>query len=333
MSTPTAKWDEEYVLALPLEDSGLERKGTRALDLKLAGVKEDRVLEELAVQLSAFANTGGGRIIYGLSNSGQVDAGGVSRCVKGRSTTKEWLEDVVAHLTDPRIIGLDVYEIAAEGPGSAIDQGKALYVIDVPNSDRAPHQSKRDYRYYIRAGSKCLPAIHSIIEDIRNRARHPEVHVEFEILAVHNVMGGVGLEMRATASNQGRIKAQNTCLYVEMSPPTAGVQIGSRDDTLHVVEQRQGKDHRSAFFELRHPLYPQMETSFRFRATFLARAVTLCPITGRVTWAMPNSAADAADECLSWMLFADSAPPRRGKSDFRSLGIYNITPVAGPFTN
>jgi predicted HTH transcriptional regulator len=40
-----------------------------------------RPLNELAKQLSAFANVGGGRIIYGLKNDGSID-GGVSTTMK-----------------------------------------------------------------------------------------------------------------------------------------------------------------------------------------------------------------------------------------------------------
>ena len=50
------------------------------LDLT-AGADQDAVLDELAKQLSAFSNMGGGQIIYGLSNNGDIDGGGVSRLV------------------------------------------------------------------------------------------------------------------------------------------------------------------------------------------------------------------------------------------------------------
>ena len=79
MSKSPSEWDEEYILALPLEDDTLERKGSRALDLTLSGVDENKVRDELAKRLSAFANSGGGRIIYGASNDGKIDRGGISR--------------------------------------------------------------------------------------------------------------------------------------------------------------------------------------------------------------------------------------------------------------
>jgi|ERR1039458_6643161 predicted HTH transcriptional regulator len=162
MSKPTDQWNEDDVLALPVgENDTFERKGTKLLDLTIPGVNESAVLDELAKQLSAFANTGGGRIIYGVNNGGVVDGGGVARVVKGRRTTKEWLEDVIPTVIEFEIVGFNVYEILPKpGGGSAIAADKALFVIDVPDSERAPHQSKRDLKYYVRLGEiRSLPHI------------------------------------------------------------------------------------------------------------------------------------------------------------------------------
>jgi predicted HTH transcriptional regulator len=157
----------------PGENDSFERKGSRLLDLKLPGVKEDDVLNELAKQLSAISNTGGGRVVYGITNNGVVDAGGVALSVKGRQSTKEWLADVIPKLTEFEIVGFNVYEILPNSGTSGIATGKALFVVDIPDSDRAPHQSKRDSKYYVRLAGKSHPAAHRLIEDIRNRQKHP----------------------------------------------------------------------------------------------------------------------------------------------------------------
>ena len=56
-----------HILSLPKENNEFERKGSKKLDLTLPGVNENDVLNDLAKQLSAFANTGGGKIIYGVN--------------------------------------------------------------------------------------------------------------------------------------------------------------------------------------------------------------------------------------------------------------------------
>ena len=95
MPKPAKDWTEDDVLALPAgENDSLERKGSKLLDLTIPGVKEDEVLNELAKQLSAFSNAGGGQIIYGVADDCTVENGGIASSVKGRQSTKEWLEDV-----------------------------------------------------------------------------------------------------------------------------------------------------------------------------------------------------------------------------------------------
>ena len=178
MPNPIERWTEDDVLALPAgEDDSFERKGSQLLDLKLPGVNEDAVLNELAKQLSAFSNTGGGQIIYGVANNGVVDGGGVAQSVKGRQSTKEWLEDVIPKLTEFEIVGFNVYEIGPKSGTSSITAGKALFVVDLPDSDRAPHPAKRDSKYYVRLAGKSHPAAHRLIEDIRNRQKHPLLEI------------------------------------------------------------------------------------------------------------------------------------------------------------
>src|ERR1700733_3760065 len=110
MPKPVGEWAEDDVLSLPKgENDTFERKGVHLLDLTLPNTSEGRVLDELAKQLSAFANTGGGQIIYGMTDAGTVENGGVTRSVKGHQSTKDWLEDIIPVLTDFEIVGFNVY--------------------------------------------------------------------------------------------------------------------------------------------------------------------------------------------------------------------------------
>ncbi len=324
MPKPPSDWDEEHVLLLPLEDDRLERKGTRLLDIALPKVSEEKIRDELAKQLSAFANTGGGRIIYGLTDKGQVDLGGVSRIAKGNRSTKEWIEDLVPSLTDYEILGVNVYEITGKGSKAQIQSGKALYVVDIPDSERAPHQSRRDWRYYVRLGSKSQPAPHRLVEDIRNRARYPDVTVKLiEIQSVGiptsllpEVRGSLAIHMKMDLKNTGRIKANNTCVLIQ--PLHTGVSVTAFQGDEH-ISPRGGPKGNSAFLEIRHPIYPEMETPIRFRFNVSAELKSFLPGVDS-TWFLSKTGNGIDDVAIEWTTYADSAPPKSGQVSFAELG-------------
>jgi hypothetical protein len=261
MSKPLAEWTEDDVFALPSgENDSFERKGARLVDLTISGVSPDAVLNELAKQLSAFANTGGGRIIYGISDTGTVDNRGVARSVKGRQPTREWLEDVIPTLTEYEIVGFNVYEIVPKASGSALAVDKSLYIVDVPDSDRAPHQSKRDQKYYVRLAGKSHPAPHRLIEDIRNRSQHPKITVENLRIHSANYLGSpqptgqVIMVLELHVRNRGRMRAANTALLLQGNIPLSVTSPGGLEFFLRESSQVGG-----GLIELKHTMYPEME--------------------------------------------------------------------------
>ena len=315
MRKSPSDWNEEYVLSLPTEDDTLERKGSALLDLTLPESDEDKVRDELAKQLSAFANSGGGQLIYGLTDEGRVDRGGVSLGVKGRQSTKEWLEDLIPALTEFEILGVNVYEIKRDSTVSSIGSDKALFVIDIPDSERAPHQSKRDLKYYVRLGARSQPAPHRMVEDIRNRVRHPNVilsSIEFVSMQLRrNTMvraeWELGVSLKVAVSNVGQMKASNICL-------SADPQCFRFDFDPHPeVELRYAATPKIMMWELRHPLYPSMGTAFRCSCT------TKLGIQGEVYERGQDLVTLETREIVDnlaivWQVYADSAPPKPRRS-------------------
>jgi hypothetical protein len=310
MPKPVAEWTEDDVLALPGgENDSFERKGARLMDLTIPGVTQDSVFNELAKQLSAFANTGGGQIIYGVTNSGSVDNGGIVRSVKGSHTTTEWVEDVIPTLTDYEIVGFNVYEILPKPTQSAIAPDKALYVVDIPDSDRAPHQSKRDYKYYVRLASKSQPASHRLIEDIRNRARHPKIELhEPRILEATYVehpnqpQDSLRLTLEMGVRNVGKLLAVHTALLLagNMSP---ALSIGGVEYSLR-SSARPG----TGLIELNAPLFPEMD--IRLRLSFSVGATLQYPSPSHRKGLLEIGGFNVEDSILAITSFADSAPPR-----------------------
>jgi len=303
---PVRNWDEAYLLSLPKEDNEFERKGARKLDLTL-GADENDVLNELAKQLSAFAHSGGGKIIYGLKDDGTVD-GGISTVMK-KGGTKEWLERQSAALTEYEIVGANVFEIESSIANSQIDIGKAVYVIDVPDSDRAPHQSRRDLRYYVRLGSQSLPASHRMIEDIRSRLRHPrldfsEISLEgVEYRAGQNYVYDVRFTLRLVLFNSGPLKSTDTFVRLK---PTVGEF--NRQSSLEIMTIVFGTKSEVYQWSLNRPLPPESEVVLQVACTL---KTTREEGGSGIVW-MGASRKPIDEMAIDWIIYADSAPLKKG---------------------
>ncbi len=310
------------------------------MDLRIAGVKEGEVLNELAKQLSAFSNTGGGSIIYGISDDGTVDTGGVTLSVKGRSSTKEWLEDVIPTLMEFEIVGFNVHEVLAKSSGSNIANGKGLFVIEVPDSERAPHQSKRDCRYYVRLAGKSSPAPHRLIEDIRNRRRHPLLEVciklrvasipfamkttEFQLMDPQPTINGEAqVIFNFSVRNIGQIMARNPCLRLDSS----GSVSWRNYDNSTLRRRGQTDVSAAAYLELIDPIYPGMEIGSWIEAVL---PLSYSPVSSGSPFGGPWTVnhESPAETSVSWSLFADNAPAKRGTASLEDLGIETAAGVA-----
>ncbi|HZW93760.1 MAG TPA: ATP-binding protein [Candidatus Eremiobacteraceae bacterium] len=328
MPKPIETWDEDDVLALPRgENDTFERKGSRLLDLTIPGVTQDDVLNELGKQLSAFANTGGGRIYYGVADDGTVDSGGITRLIRGRQTAKDWLETVAPAVVEYEIVGVNVYEVLPKPAGSVIAPDKSLYIVDIPDSERAPHQSKRDSKYYVRLGGRSQPASHKLIEDIRNRRRHPVwelTSARLQVLhlpinervvgfdPVLEISGEASVRLYLNLKNvSSTIMAMHASLRIDYFP---GSSFWTNYDNLTVT--RRGEP--PYFWEFSAPIYPGMEIALWMDAKVscvYGNVTAAAPRGG--PWSFPGSAADAVG--LPWMIFADNAPVRTGILRFDDL--------------
>lgn len=166
------RWSEARLEALePHEHDFQEFKGAAWVMAK--GETSSTFVFALSKQVSAFVNGAGGRLFIGLDDDGKVD-GGVPTDLRGG--TREWLEDVVPGCVDPPVRSCNVFEVAPDGPDSAILPGHAVYVVELPSSDHAPHQAK-DHRYYLRIAGKSRPMGHVHVQDVLRRVRHPVVRL------------------------------------------------------------------------------------------------------------------------------------------------------------
>ena len=157
------RWTEQDVMTLPHgEHDYFERKAGQI-------VKDPAFRDKLAKALSAFANSGGGHIIFGVRDDGTFD--GVEPTV-GRTSMRDLIEQIVPILVDFSLSAFRVHEVEPSTP-SSIPPGRVLIVVDVGDSPHAPHQARCDKVYYYRPGGRSERAPHFYLEALRNRAIRP----------------------------------------------------------------------------------------------------------------------------------------------------------------
>lgn len=140
----------------------LDYKDSRALDNK----------KELAKDVSAFANSAGGIIIYGVQEKGNkpisLDDG-----VSPHNKMKESIESSLIDRIKPKIQGIVIHPID-------LPTGNQLFVLEIPQSHQAPHMA--DNRYHKRYNFNSVAMEHYEVMDIMNRQKGPDIWLIFKLL-------------------------------------------------------------------------------------------------------------------------------------------------------
>lgn len=145
------------------ENIHLDYKEARALG------KEDPKKTEITKDVSAFANSDGGVIVYGISEASHKPK--AISPIDGKTFTKEWLENVIQQI-QPRIDGIKIFPIRVDG-----NIEKSIYVVQIPRSANAPHMAK-DHRYYKRFNFESVPMEDYEVKDAYNRVTTPNLAVD-----------------------------------------------------------------------------------------------------------------------------------------------------------
>lgn len=136
------------------------------LDYKALAALQDS--KELAKDVSSFANSDGGIIIYGIKEKNQIPTAIDSDATK--CPNAETIEQILSSHISPKISNLKIHSLPNP------NHHNTLLVIEIPRSDLAPHMAK-DNRYYKRYNLKSAPMEHYEIEDIRHRLILPNIEI------------------------------------------------------------------------------------------------------------------------------------------------------------
>jgi len=163
----------EELISTGVEESlNLDYKAAGALDIK------EEKKKEISKDVSSFANSAGGVIIYGIQEFGDSTKKHLPEKINPVDRiayTKEWLEQVINTNISPKISGLKIHPITIGNT----EENNVVYVVEIPQSNTA-HQAK-DKRYYKRYNFESVMMDDYEIKDIINRANKTDIEISFEV--------------------------------------------------------------------------------------------------------------------------------------------------------
>lgn len=249
MDVADATWTLERVESLisnrVQEDLHLDYKAAKALG-KSPGDKK-----EIAKDISAFANSDGGVIIYGVSED-PTDRSFPKELNPVDSTefSAEWIEQVALSQIQPKISGIRVTSIP-------VAHHQVVFVVEIPKGETA-HQAP-DKLYHKRRGRTTEAMWDYEVRDVMNRKTTPKVSIELSIVRrVREIKNPFGMPhfmedplrprmappekeyktnewLRVRAVNEGSLVIHYLNVFVEVDPPAAAA-TGVRGESEPVEE-------------------------------------------------------------------------------------------------
>lgn len=147
---------ESIIIRKQEESSKLEFKSGEALNKS----KPDKI--QISKAISAFANSGGGILIYGILEKNHVAEN--TSFVDGDEVKKEWLEQVINSNVQPAVEGILIFPIRFDS-----DFKKSVYLIKIPPSDNG-HMAA-DQKYYKRSNFMSIPMEHYEVRDLYHKSK------------------------------------------------------------------------------------------------------------------------------------------------------------------
>lgn len=153
------------------ESLNLDYKGAGALQ------KTEDKKKEISKDVSAFANSDGGVIIYGVREYDSKELAHLPEKIDpvDRSLiSKEWLEQIINSRISPRIKDLKIIPIQVEDK----EKNKVIYVVKIPKSNTV-HQMA-DKRYYKRYNFQSIAMNDWEVKDVMNRSNVSDIEILFD---------------------------------------------------------------------------------------------------------------------------------------------------------
>lgn len=159
--------------------------------------------KEIAKDVSAFANSDGGLIFYGINEDNHV-ATDLS-FVDGNKYNKEWLENKITSNIQQRIHDILIIPVRFDN-----DINRTIYVVKIPKSLNTPHINSFDNKYYRRFNFKSVPMEEYEVRDSYFRANGSKVIIEKSTVTLEESINkdSFNFNIEVHASNIGTFIAE-----------------------------------------------------------------------------------------------------------------------------
>lgn len=298
------EWTEQNILQFiseGLEENiHLDYKGLDALS------KNEGKKKEIGKDVSAFANSDGGTILYGVKEYDEPEKRHLPEKIEDgydpSDISKEWLEHVINSNIEPKINGLLINPIRLKNQ-------KYIYAVIIPKSVTA-HQAN-DFRYYKRYNFESVAMKDHEIEDIRNRSTKTILQPQFY---KRNLDSGNEFELRIHLINTGNTVAHN--FMVEISLPQSIIKepygyFTSKTETQLI----QPAPNKNSAFIATYKRYSYIKPSTEI-VIFPQQEYVIIPSAPKRFLKCQPQAQQIAEYIfgnLYWKLYADNAPLLQGE--------------------
>jgi len=193
-----------------LIDTGTQENLTLEYKRCAALQNNEQSKSEISKDVSAFANSAGGVLIYGVLEDNQLPTALDAGFDLGQ-LSREWLEQVILSRIQPRVPGVVITPIALSGANA----GRFAFAVEISQSHTA-HQAW-DNKYYKRNNFTVTPMEDYEVRDVMNRAKTPLVLASFDFQRHNRGEDTVDYLLRTWLHNQGDVTAHH--MRIEIGLP------------------------------------------------------------------------------------------------------------------
>lgn len=261
----------------------------------------ERNKNEISKDISAFANSVGGIIIYGIEERGhrpiRVD-GGIDATGK-----REWLEQVINSRIYPRINGIIIKQIDLTA-----GTNRTAFVVQIPVGTTA-HQA-HDLKYYRRHNFQVLAMYDHEIKMVINRFKEPELDLHISTNHGNEISLPIdeNIQFIIDIENSGKVCADSAYIELFMPPNCSHIYRNNWDSgTITTHEKTRVKPFglylQSPEFP---PLYP--ERKFTILSPNLGDSIEL-EVDSLAAPSMENK----IEKTIFYKIYSEKISPKKGK--------------------